>query len=87
MSRRRTRARSSVLDLNKVLDPEGHWTDSVDGVTVRISDRMHLSTAGADLAARDLVPQILSSLPRPRRPPTTSTTTPAKHPAEAALKK
>ena len=55
----------TVLDLNKFLDPDGHWTDSVDGVTVRISDRMHLSAAGADLAARDLVPQILASLRRP----------------------
>jgi peptidoglycan/LPS O-acetylase OafA/YrhL len=55
----------TVLDLNKVLDPEGHWTDTVDGVTVRVSDRMHLTTQGADLAAQALMPQILPLLHDP----------------------
>jgi peptidoglycan/LPS O-acetylase OafA/YrhL len=72
----------SVVDLNKVLDPAGRWTDTVDGVTVRISDRMHLSTAGADLAARVVVPQILSALHQPAAPsPKTAAATPTTTPA------
>ena len=63
------RGKVSVVDLNKVLDPAGHWTDTVDGVTVRISDRMHLTVAGADLAANTVVPQILKALPTPPPPP------------------
>ncbi len=61
-----------VLDLNKVLDPSGHWTDSVDGVTVRISDKMHLTVAGAELAAAALVPQMLTVTGNgpPNAPPT-----------------
>jgi peptidoglycan/LPS O-acetylase OafA/YrhL/lysophospholipase L1-like esterase len=55
----------TVLDLNKTLDPDGHWTDTVDGVTVRVSDRMHLTTQGADLAAQALMPQILPLLHDP----------------------
>ncbi|HZP27630.1 MAG TPA: SGNH hydrolase domain-containing protein, partial [Acidimicrobiia bacterium] len=55
----------SVVDLNRVLDPAGRWTDTVDGVTVRISDRMHLSPAGADLAAQSIMPQILAAIPPP----------------------
>jgi lysophospholipase L1-like esterase len=62
----------SVVDLNKVLDPAGRWTDTVDGVSVRISDRMHLSAAGADLAARDVVPQILAAMHQPLPPPPTA---------------
>ncbi len=58
----------TVADLNKVLDPDGHWTDTVDGITVRISDRMHLTAEGADLAAQDLMPQILAALPPPAPP-------------------
>ena len=63
------RGKVSVVDLNKVLDPAGHWTDTVDGVTVRITDRMHLTVAGADLAANTVVPQILGALPAPPPPP------------------
>ncbi|MFI5101697.1 MAG: SGNH hydrolase domain-containing protein, partial [Actinomycetes bacterium] len=62
----------TVLDLNKVLDPDGHWTDTVDGITVRISDRMHLTGQGADLAAQALMPQIRQLLGRGAAPQSTS---------------
>jgi len=48
----------TLLDLNAVLDPDGRWTDTVDGVRVRDIDKMHLTAAGADLAAAWLAPEI-----------------------------
>ncbi len=36
----------SVFDLNRVLDPQGHYTSTIDGITVRLSDGIHLSPAG-----------------------------------------
>jgi hypothetical protein len=48
--------RVTVLDLNKALDPDGTWTDTVDGIKVRSFDRSHLSEEGADFVARWLVP-------------------------------
>jgi peptidoglycan/LPS O-acetylase OafA/YrhL len=49
----------TVLDLNRVLDPGGTWTDTVDGVKVRSYDRSHLSEEGADFVAAWLAPQLL----------------------------
>jgi hypothetical protein len=51
--------RAAILDLNALLDPEGRWTDTVDGVNVRAPDTIHLSDPGADLVARWLMPQAL----------------------------
>jgi hypothetical protein len=53
--------RATVLDLNLLLDPEGRWTEVVNGVEVRAEDRVHISEAGADLTAQWLIPQILDS--------------------------
>jgi len=36
----------TVYDLNKVLDPDGHFTSEVDGVNVRWSDGIHISLTG-----------------------------------------
>ena len=36
----------SVYDLNKVLDPDGHYTSTIDGITVRWSDGIHISFPG-----------------------------------------
>jgi lysophospholipase L1-like esterase len=55
---RRNKAKVSIFDLNKWLDPNGTWTDTVNGVKVRTFDKSHLSLAGADYAAQWLEPQI-----------------------------
>jgi hypothetical protein len=54
----RDRANVSVLDLNRYLDPDGKWTDTVDGIKVRTFDRCHLSPAGAAFVAQWLTPQL-----------------------------
>ena len=53
-----TRIDASILDLNKFIDPDGVWTDTVNGVKVRTVDRMHLSAAGADYVAEWIVSQL-----------------------------
>ena len=55
---RENAATVTVLDLNRVLGPDGDYTASIDGVRVRQSDNTHLSEAGADLVANWLVPMI-----------------------------
>ena len=55
------------VDLNKYIDPDGVWTDTVNGVKVRTFDKMHLSAAGAQYVATWLMPQ-LEVLNRPGRP-------------------
>lgn len=40
-----------VLDLNKVLDPNGHYTSVLDGKVVRFSDGIHVNPTGAALVA------------------------------------
>jgi peptidoglycan/LPS O-acetylase OafA/YrhL/lysophospholipase L1-like esterase len=49
----------TIADLNRFLGPEGRWTDTVNGVTVREFDKMHLSAPGADLVGSWLAPQLL----------------------------
>jgi lysophospholipase L1-like esterase len=55
--------RVSVLDLNRYIDPDGHWTDTVDGIKVRTFDKCHLSPAGATFVANWLAPQLASYRP------------------------
>ena len=50
--------RASIVDLNKYIDPDGVWTDTVNGVKVRTFDKMHLSAAGAQYVAKWLMPQL-----------------------------
>ncbi len=56
-----TRNASSVtiIDLNRFLDPDGGWTDTVNGVSARGPDRTHLSPEGADMVAGWLAPQLV----------------------------
>jgi lysophospholipase L1-like esterase len=54
----RSGGRASILDLNKYIDPNGVWTDTVNGIKVRTFDKMHLSVAGAKYVASWLVPQL-----------------------------
>jgi peptidoglycan/LPS O-acetylase OafA/YrhL len=40
-----------VLDLNRALDPAGHYTSTLDGKVVRFSDGIHVNPVGAALVA------------------------------------
>jgi hypothetical protein len=51
-------SRVSVIDLNKMLDPDGAYTSTVDGVDVRWSDGVHISRAGGRLLQRQILPVI-----------------------------
>ncbi len=59
--------RSTLFDLNLLLDPEGRWTDVVEGVPVRAADTVHLSEAGADFVAGRLMPLVLALTEDSRR--------------------
>ncbi len=61
---------TAVLDLCTFVDPEGTWTDTVNGVQVRMPDLIHFSDAGADLVAQWAVPQLLALARDPDAAPT-----------------
>jgi peptidoglycan/LPS O-acetylase OafA/YrhL len=48
----------TVYDLNKVLSPDGHYTPTVDGVTVRWSDGIHISKDGGLWMRSKLLPEV-----------------------------
>jgi lysophospholipase L1-like esterase len=54
----------AILDLNRLLDPAGVWTDTVDGIQVRTFDKCHLSTAGSNFVAQWLTPQLAKLAPQ-----------------------
>jgi len=54
----RSGGRASIVDLNKYIDPDGVWTDTVNGIKVRTFDKMHLSTPGARYVAKWLITQL-----------------------------
>jgi peptidoglycan/LPS O-acetylase OafA/YrhL len=64
---------ASVIDLNHLLDPDGHYTDVVDGVVVRNADKEHPSMAGGELLRPVILPQLLAlGLPLARHQTTLS---------------
>jgi hypothetical protein len=46
----------SVIDLNKMLSPNGVYTTSVHGVTVRWTDGIHITSAGGEYLQRAMLP-------------------------------
>ena len=48
----------SVIDLNKLVDPRGHFQLVVDGVTVRSADGVHLTLAGGEWLQPDILPTV-----------------------------
>jgi hypothetical protein len=48
----------SVLDLNKILDPDGHYQAVIDGVTVRSADGVHFTWAGDFWMAPQILPPL-----------------------------
>jgi peptidoglycan/LPS O-acetylase OafA/YrhL len=49
-----------VNDLNKELDPQGHFTSTINGVPVRWSDGVHVALSGGELIRPQVLPQIVS---------------------------
>ncbi len=55
--------RSSVVtlvDLNKLLDPDGHFQAVIDGVTVRTTDGIHITEPGGEWLRPHILPTIAS---------------------------
>ncbi len=48
----------SINDLNRELDPQGHYTPTIRGITVRYSDGIHVSINGGMLLRPQILPQI-----------------------------
>jgi SGNH domain (fused to AT3 domains) len=48
----------SVLDLNRILDPSGHFVSKIDGVTVRWADGIHISKVGGEWLQARVLPTI-----------------------------
>jgi peptidoglycan/LPS O-acetylase OafA/YrhL len=49
---------ASVLDLNRIVDPEGHYQAVIDGVPVRSPDGVHFTWAGDFWLAPRILPQL-----------------------------
>ena len=49
---------ASVVDLNRLLDPGGRYTSTIDGVTVRSTDGIHISIAGGLFVQRGILPTL-----------------------------
>ncbi len=48
----------TVIDLNKLLDPAGHYQSVIDGVTVRWPDGVHISQPGGLLLQPHVLPEV-----------------------------
>ena len=48
----------TVVDLNRILDPHGAFQTSVDGITVRWADGIHISKAGGEWLQPTILPPV-----------------------------
>jgi hypothetical protein len=48
----------TLVDLNRILDPAGHYTMTVGGVRVRYYDGVHISIAGGLWLQSRLLPEM-----------------------------
>jgi hypothetical protein len=48
----------SVIDVNRMLSPDGVYTASVSGIDVRSSDGIHVSVDGGELLQRQILPAV-----------------------------
>jgi hypothetical protein len=47
------------VDLNRILDPDGYYTNTVDGIHVRQpTDGIHITVAGGEWLQPQLLPRI-----------------------------
>ncbi len=51
---------ASVVDLNRMIDPGGHYTSYIDGIRVRDVDNEHFSPAGGLYLRRFLLPPLVA---------------------------
>jgi hypothetical protein len=51
----------SVVDLNKAACPKGTYTNTVDGVEIRLADGVHFTIVGGELLASALMPPIVAA--------------------------
>jgi hypothetical protein len=49
---------ATVFDLNKVLDPGGHYQAVIDGITVRWADGIHISLPGGIWLQSAILPEV-----------------------------
>jgi peptidoglycan/LPS O-acetylase OafA/YrhL len=59
-SARLDRGKASVFDLGSLLSPGHQFATTVDGVTARCSDGVHLTVAGGELVADTLLPKLVA---------------------------
>ncbi len=50
----------SLIDLNTLLDPDGHYAQEVDGVDVRWPDGVHVSVEGGLLLQHSVLPRLVA---------------------------
>jgi len=49
---------ATVIDLNRLLDPAGHYTNVIDGIRVRWPDEEHISVAGGEYLRPLILPEL-----------------------------
>jgi hypothetical protein len=54
----RSGGRVTLIALNRILDPGGHYTRTVGGVAVRFYDGVHLTVAGGEWLQPRILPEI-----------------------------
>ena len=47
-----------MIDLNRMLSPDGVYTASLSGVAVRSVDGIHISLGGGELLQRQILPAV-----------------------------
>ena len=50
--------RATLVDLHRILDPAGHFTSTIDGVTVRWPDGIHVTVQGGEWLQHVILPGI-----------------------------
>ncbi len=50
-----------VVPLNKYLDPDGHFTASIDGQVMRFADGVHTTEAAGTYLAPKILPQLAAA--------------------------
>jgi hypothetical protein len=51
---------ATVIDLNRLLDPDGVYTTTIGGITVRWTDGVHITAAGGELIQPEVEPTLVT---------------------------
>ncbi len=49
----------TVVDVNRLMDPHGHFQSVIDGYTVRSTDGIHITTAGGEFVQSSIMPVVV----------------------------